>query len=133
MPVREEITYILVHDRMPSHPKIRPLSDKAFRLMVEAWCLCGEHTTDGVIAADVWRTMGTPAARKELIARGIAVVRDDGAIEMHDYLDINRSSAEVERARSKKSEGGKLGNHRRHHVNKRVIDQNCDYCLKGVA
>jgi len=133
MPVREEITYVLVHDRMPGHPKIRGLSDSAFRLLVEAWCFCGEHVTDGRIERDAWKTMRTPKARKELVDKGLAVTLEDGDIEMHDYLDIQRSAAEVEAARAKKSAGGKLGNHRRHHVNKRVKDPNCDYCLRGVA
>lgn len=132
MPVREEITYILVHDRMPGHPKIRGLSDAAFRLLVEAWCYCGEHVTDGRIDMDVWRTMRTPQARKSLIDKGL-VDEHETHVVMHDYLDIQRSSAEVEKAREKKREGGRLGNHRKYHVNKRVIDQNCSYCLKGVA
>lgn len=132
MPVREEITYILVHDRMPGHPKIRGLSDTAFRLLIEAWCFCGEHLTDGCIPDDVWRTMRTPKARAELVAKSLVRTVDAG-VEVHDWLDIQRSTVEVERARAKKAEGGRLGNHRKHHVNKRVLDPDCAYCLRGVA
>lgn len=132
MPVREEITYILVHDRMPGHPKVRGLSDGAFRLLVEAWCFCGEHITDGFIPHDVWRTMRTARARKELADKALVDVTDKG-VHMHDWLDIQRSTVEVEKARAKKAEGGRLGNHRRHHVNKRVMEPGCDYCLKGVG
>lgn len=133
MPVREEITYILVHDRMPYHRKIRGLSDAAFRLLVELWCWCGENLTDGLVDEDVWPTMRTKNARKELLDKGLVVQLDDGAISVHDWLDIQRSTAEVEKARERKSAGGKLGNHRRHHVNQRRIDPACEFCLKGVA
>src|SRR4051812_15034236 len=108
MPVREEITYILVHDRMPNHRKIRGLSDGAFRLLVEAWCWCSENVTDGVTDLDIWRTMRTPRARKELLEKGLAETSAGGVVQMHDYLDIQRSAAEVERAKARKSVGGKL-------------------------
>lgn len=134
MPVREEITYILVHDRMPSHRKIRGLSDAAFRLLIELWCHCGENVvTNGRIEADVWPTMRTKAARKELLEKGLVDAREDGDYEVHDWLDIQRSAAEVEAMKAKKSEAGKMGNHRRHHVAKRVIAPDCPLCLKGVA
>lgn len=134
MPVREEITYILVHDRMPDHPKIRPLSDAAFRLLVRLWCHCGEHVvTDGKLDADVWLTMGTTKTRKELLDRRLVEEHDDGMYEVHDWLDIQRSAAEVEALRAKKSEAGKMGNHRRHHVAKRIVAPDCPLCLKGVA
>jgi hypothetical protein len=133
MPVREEITYILVHDRLPNHPKIRGLSDGAFRLLIELWCFCGEHVTDGVVEKDVWRTMRTAKARDELLAKHLVDRRPDGDYEVHDWLDIQRSAAEVEIARAKKSAGGGLGNHRRHHVAKRVTNPDCQYCLRGVA
>lgn len=133
MPVREEITYVLVHDRMPYHRKIRGLSDAAFRLLVETWCWCGENLTDGVIDADVWPTLRTAKARKELLDKKLVELRDDGTVYVHDWLDIQRSTVEVEKARTRKSQGGRLGNHRRHHVNKRVVDPACEFCLKGVA
>lgn len=133
MPVREEITYILVHDRMPYHRKIKPLSDGAFRLLIEAWCWCGEYVeTNGHMEDDVWQTMGRPATRTELVRRGL-VEEHDGYVEIHDWLDIQRSAAEVEKLRAQKSEAGKLGNHRRHHVAKRVSAPDCPLCLRGVG
>jgi hypothetical protein len=133
MPTREEITYILVHDRLPNHPKIKVLTDAEFRLLIEAWCHCGEYVTDGKIPADLWKTMRTKKARDGLIERGLALVTDKGDVEMHDWLDIQRSSVEVEAARAKKSAGGTLGNHRRHHVAKRIVNPDCKYCLKGAV
>ena len=134
MPVREEITYILVHDRMPYHRKIRGLSDAAFRLLIELWCWCGENLTDGTVDADVWPTMRTAKARRELLDKKLVTQSDEnGPVAVHDWLDIQRSTAEVEKARKQKSAGGKLGNHRRHHVNQRRIDPECEFCLKGGA
>jgi hypothetical protein len=133
MPVREEITYILVHDRMPDHPKIKPLTDGAFRLLISCWCWCGEHVvTDGHVETAVWLTMGTKNTRAELVRRKL-VEEHDGHVEVHDWLDIQRSAAEVERLREEKSKAGKLGNHRRHHVAKRIVAPDCSLCLKGVV
>ena len=133
MPFREEISYILVHDEMPEHDKIEPLSDAAFRFLVETWCYCSRKENDGVIPEAAWKKRGTPKLRGDLEDAGLVEQRQDGKYEIHDYLDIQRSSVEIEKARAAKSEGGKLGNHRRHHVNKRIVSPGCNYCLKGVA
>lgn len=133
MPLREEITYILVHDRMPYHRKIRGLSDAAFRLLIEAWCWCGENIeTDGRIDADVWATMRTQKARDELVRKRLVDLGEE-YVEVHDWLDIQRSAVEVEKARARKVEAGSLGNHRRWHVARRLRDPNCSYCLKGAV
>lgn len=132
MPVREEITYILVHDRMPYHRKIRGLSDGAFRLLIECWCWCGENVeTNGVMPADVWATMRTPKARKDLLEKKLVKpVEGEDAYQIHDWLDIQRSAAEVEALRAQKSKAGQLGNHRRHHAAKGIVAPDCALCRK---
>lgn len=105
----DQRTYIRVHDGMPDHPKVLPLSDKAFRLLVETWAWCSHHLTDGLVTAAVWSKRSTPAARKQLIAAGLAEVLDNGDIQMHDYLEHQRSAADVEEIRRKKREAGQKG------------------------
>lgn len=134
MPTREEITYIMVDDQMPSNRKIAPLSNGAFRLYVEALCWCSANHKDGIITIRAWNGMGTKKSRLELTEAELIVQSPDGShVEVHDYLDIQRSQAEIAAVKERKSDAGKRGNHRRHHVNKGIRDPECEYCLKGVA
>ena len=120
-------TYIKVHDGMPDHPKVDGLSDRAFRLLVESWCWCSRHLTDGKMPAATWRKRGTPKARKELIAAGLVRETADG-VDMHDYLQHQRSAEEVQQIRDAKGKGGALGNHIRWHVSRGVVDPDCAHC-----
>ena len=102
-------TYIRLHDGMPDHPKIDGLSDRAFRLLVETWCWCSRHLTDGRVPAATWRKRGTPASRRELIAAGLAIETPDGGVDMHDYLQHQRSADEVAEMREARREAGRKG------------------------
>jgi hypothetical protein len=101
-------TYIRVHDGLDEHPKVEGLSDAAFRLLVSAWCYCSRNLTDGRLTDAAWRKRGTPKARRELLAVGLAVQRH-GFVEMHDYLEHQRSADEVADLRSKRAEAGRRG------------------------
>jgi len=83
--------WIKVHERMPEHPKIEGLSDRAFRVLVETWCWSRRNHTDGHVKAAVWAKRGTPAARRELVAAGLADPTADGIV-MHDWLDWQKSA-----------------------------------------
>lgn len=120
-------TYIRVHDGMPDHPKVDPLSDKAFRLLVGCWCWSSRHLTDGAMPAAAWRKRGTAKARKELIAAGLVEETPDG-MRFHDYLEHQRSAKEVEEFRAAKGKGGSIGNHVRWHVDRGLVDLDCPHC-----
>lgn len=113
-------TYIRVHDGMPDHPKVDALSDRAFRLLVESWCWCSRHLTDGHVPQATWARRGTPKARRELVDAGL--VEDDGkaGVQMHDYLEHQRSRAVVEELSAARREAQQKasvkGNHNRWHV-----------------
>jgi hypothetical protein len=126
---RDERTFIKVHDGIEDHPKIAPLSDKAFRLLVTTWAWCSKHLTDGRVPIAIWKRRGTKAARAELVAAGM-VDPHDGHVEMHDYLQHQRSAAEVEENRVVRRRSSLLANHTRHHVNKRVFQEDCELCLE---
>ncbi|GAA2298448.1 hypothetical protein GCM10010402_66340 [Actinomadura luteofluorescens] len=121
-------TYIRLHDGMPDHPKVDGLSDKAFRLLVESWCWCSRHLTDGHMPAATWRKRSTPKARGELVAAGLAVLLDDGSVRFHDYLEHQRSAEEVAAAKAAKGTGGSLGNHRRWHEERGIVKPGCPHC-----
>lgn len=107
--VTDTRTYIRLHDGMPDHPKIDALSDRAFRLLIEMWCWCSRHLTDGRIPAGTWKKRGTPAARQELISAGLADIGPDGTVNMHDYLQHQRSADEVAALREARREAGRKG------------------------
>lgn len=105
---RDARSYITVHDGMPEHPKIKPLSDKAFRTLHEVWSWCSRNRTDGDIVPAMWKTFGTPRARAELIEVGLIEQTLEG-FYAHDYLKHQRSKAEIEELTAKRARAGSAG------------------------
>lgn len=107
----DDRTYIKLHDGMPDHPKVDGLPDAAFRLLVTMWCWCSRHRTDGFVPTATWTKRGTARARSALLAAGLARPVE-GGVQMHDYLEHQRSAAEIaelkERRREAGSKGGKV-------------------------
>jgi hypothetical protein len=109
------VTWANFDDQFPSHPKVIGLSDAAFRLHTSGICYCAQFRTDGIIPAATVPTL-VPRYRKrsldELLDRAIWVPRA-GDYEIHDYLEWNRSRAEIEEDRTRlhkvRSEAGKKG------------------------
>lgn len=105
-------------DKFPRHPKVRPLSDGAFRLHTSAICHSSEWLLNGIIPADDVPDLMPkyrPAYLAALIARGLWRDLGDGTYEIHDYLDWNRSREQVESERERKRKGGKKGAEARWH------------------
>ena len=119
-------TYIRVHDGMPDHPKVEALTDKAFRLLMETWCWCSRQHTDGRVPAAVWSKRGAKKVRDELAAAGLVEIHD-GYVQMHDYLEHQRSAEQIADGIEKKRAAGMLGNHTRWHVNG-FTDPSCEWC-----
>lgn len=124
----DDRTYIRVHDGLDEHPKVEPLSDGAFRLLLRCWFYCSRNRTDGRIADAIWRKRGTPKARRELLEAGLAEQRD-GHIEMHDYLEHQRSAEEIRLLQEVRGDNGAFGAHVRWHVVKRKPKQGCEHCF----
>lgn len=126
----DERTFIRVHDGMPDHPKVEGLSDKAFRALLTEWCWCSRQLTDGKIPAGRWRKQ--PAkVRRELVSSGLVEELAGGDVQMHDYLEWQRSAAEVAELKAAKSRGGSWGNHVRWHEDRHVRDPGCEHCAIG--
>ena len=131
-------TYIRVHDGMADHPKIAPLSDAAFRLLLETWMWCSRQHTDGYIRRDMWKLRGKPAVRRELEREMIEQV-DGDLLRCHDYLDWQRSRAEAEAAaganRTGRARSSVHANHARWHVgsNGRPNPEGCELCPADEA
>ncbi|WP_063039678.1 hypothetical protein [Nocardia pseudovaccinii] len=96
------------HAGMPEHPKVDPLSDSAFRALVEAWCLCRRTGNDGRIPMSTWRKRWKAKPRAELVDAGLVHLDDDAAV-MHDWLEHQPSTGELNRKRELRAEAGKRG------------------------
>ncbi|MBF6328752.1 hypothetical protein [Nocardia transvalensis] len=100
--------FVRVHSGMPEHPKVEPLSDSAFRALVEAWCLCRRSRNDGRIPLQVWTRRWKAKARKELIDTGLVYLDDDAAV-VHDWLEHQPSADELDQRRTARAEAGRKG------------------------
>ena len=102
-------------DEFAEHPKNWELSDAAFRLHVSAILYANRHLTDGDIPASKVRTLCPryrAAALAELLTNDHWV--DKGEFyTIRDFLDWNRSRAQVEAERERKSKAGKKGAQKR--------------------
>lgn len=103
------VTWIKLDDKCPRHPKVAALTDRAFRWWVHTLCYASEFRTDGLIPASFLRTV--PAkVRAELVTAGLWFVSADEAMQIHDYLEHQRSRAEIdgerERGRNRRTSGG---------------------------
>lgn len=116
--------FIRVHENMPEHPKVEPLTDKAFRLLIETWCWSKRAKTDGHVHAKVWTKRGTAKTRTELLAAGL--VEDDltGGVIVHDYDKWQMTSDEI----SESSDQAAKAAHERWHVQRGVVRLECEHC-----
>lgn len=104
-------------DNYAEHPKNWALSDAAFRLQTAAICYANRHLTDGEVAASKVPTL-VPRFKKaavvELLACGLWIDKGD-VYAVRDFLDWNRSRAQVEAERERKSRAGRKGAQSRWH------------------
>ena len=93
------MTWVKIDPRMTEHPKIVGLSDRAFRLHINALCYAGRNDTDGRISRAVLRQLGGTARHAgELVAAKVWEVNGAGWA-IHDYLHFNFSKAQIEQQR----------------------------------
>lgn len=113
-------TYIRVHDGMPDHPKVEPLSDRAFRVLVETWCWSSRQLQDGRVPLAIWRRRTTARVRQELLDAGLVEELGADGVQMHDYLEHQRSRAQVQEItttrRDAQIKASVKGNHNRWHT-----------------
>lgn len=129
-------TYIRVHDGMPDHPKVDALSDRAFRVLVETWCWCSRHLTDGRVPRNAWDRRATPKVRRELVAAGLVEDLGPDGVAMHDYLVHQRSRAEVEVKTTERRDAARRAsvkaNHTRWHIPpKGHPSPDCELCARA--
>lgn len=120
---RDTRTYVRVNDGLPDNPKILDVGDLAGWLYVCGLCYCSRQLTDGVIpVAMVGRLTGL--ANFEALASALLEAKLwhapghicercpqplAGTYVVHDYLDHQRSAAEVRELSEKRAAAGQRG------------------------
>lgn len=127
---RDDRHFITVTADMPENFKVEPLSDKAFRLLVESWCYCRRANNDGHIQAATWARRGNPKARKELTDAGLADPDGQGGVIIHDWDQHQLTSIDITEAKERNSRAGKLGAHKQWHTGGKK-SPSCEYCYPG--
>lgn len=93
------MSYLLLDDGFSEHPKISPLTDKAFRLHVTGLAYCARNLTDGEITGNSLRSvLATAGASKRHVIEleKASLWRPiSGGNRIHDYLKHNPSSEKV--------------------------------------
>lgn len=94
------------------HAKIFPLSDAAFRCLVEATLYSRKHLTDGLLARRYAVARWSLDVLRELCQnddeKPSLIECEDGWL-IHDYAEIQDTKAEVEARRERNSKAGQLG------------------------
>ena len=92
------MTWIKIDDTLPNNPKILPLSDKAFRLYIEALCYANQYLTDGFLPMAIVKRLDTGTVQQELIEAGLWLANEEG-MQIHDYCEHQTSKAQIEAKR----------------------------------
>jgi hypothetical protein len=105
-------TYVRIHDGMPDHPKLLEVGPAAAWLWVCGLCYCSRYLTDGRIPhAAVRRLIDADDAVSlagRLVSAGLWEAHQ-GHYQVHDYLDHQRSAAEVKAMKEQRRSAGRRG------------------------
>lgn len=126
-------SWLRLHVGFPGNKKVRPLSDAAFRLIVELLCWAKDQQTDGLIEAAIVPTFGRPPkVWKELTVRKLLDDAGQGDLAIHDWFEWQEPVAEATQKQTEKraaqSLGGSRGNHEKWHVRRGLISDDCAFC-----
>lgn len=107
------MSWLRIEGKMPTHWKVAPLSDAAFRLHVTAMAWCAEHRTNGFVAKNIPETLTKSPKGKhlastihELATAKLWHVLED-CYEIHDFLDWNLSKEDYDKRAAAGAAGGR--------------------------
>ena len=96
----------------PESAKIKPLSDKAYRILTEMVFWSRRAMSDGFIPEGMFRTFGNSRARNELLQNDPerpSVQKVEGGYRLHDFEKHQSTRAEIEADRISAQERGRKG------------------------
>lgn len=101
--------WFALDDGFDTHPKVRKAGNAAVGLFVRLGVHATRHLTEGHLDGDIVRSYGTEPNVRKLIAVGMLHAHShdcprclqpaEGDFVIHDYLDYNKSRAQIEAAR----------------------------------
>lgn len=103
------MTWLKLDDRFGIHPKIRPLSDKAYRLhTIGLLCAAGQLSDGNLSHYDVDRCLvdANRASRKhvdELVGAGLWI-KTVGGYAIKDYLEYNPPASKIKAERDRNAD-----------------------------
>lgn len=122
------MAWFKVDDQLAFHPKVLAAGNAAMGLWVRAGAWSSAQLTDGHIPAGILAVLGAKKAEAErLVTAGLWAKNGDG-YQFHQWEERNPRRTEVERARTSRSEKAILANHLRWHVERDIVDPECDHC-----
>lgn len=96
-----------LHDSFWLNPKVRGISDSAFRAYVTSISFSSANNTDGMIASYVLPALGSDEeTADELVAAGLWEEVENGW-EIHDYAEHNRTSEDRAKLQARAAAGGR--------------------------
>ena len=105
------MAWFALDDGFDTHPKVRKAGNAAVGLFVRLGVHATKHLTEGYLDGDIVTAYGTAATIRKLLAVGMlhehghtcthpkCVQPNPGDFYIHDYLDYNKSRAQIEVAR----------------------------------
>ncbi|MER5715766.1 hypothetical protein [Streptomyces sp. NPDC002132] len=103
------MAWFALDDGFDTHPKVRKAGNAAVGLFVRLGVHATRHLTEGHLDGDIVRRYGTEPNVRKLIAVGMLHAHGhacprcpqpaEGDYVIHDYLDYNKSRAQIEAAR----------------------------------
>jgi hypothetical protein len=103
------MAWFALDDGFDTHPKVRKAGNAAVGLFVRLGVHATRHLTEGHLDGDIVRQYGTEPNVRKLITVGMLHASGhtcprcqqpaDGDFVIHDYLDYNKSRAQIEAAR----------------------------------
>jgi hypothetical protein len=103
------MAWFALDDGFDTHPKVRKAGNAAVGLFVRLGVHATRHLTEGHLDGDIVRRYGTEPNVRKLIAVGMLHAHGheclrcpqpaEGDFVIHDYLDYNKSRAQIEAAR----------------------------------
>lgn len=104
-------TWIKLHDDFFTHPKVIGLSPTTTTIYIRALCYSSQHLTDGRVPLKVIASWGYARWRHSLdtLSTCSLVTMSEECIQIHDYLDYQRSAEEARNIKEKRASAGAKG------------------------
>lgn len=112
MAQKTDTPWVRIAQSMPNHPKIMPLSDKAFRTLIEMICYSAQYELDGKLPAGLAERLWNMDALEELMTNSSAapsLAKRDSMYVIHGYEDMQETSNEIAAKREILRENGRKG------------------------